>query len=269
MTTGLNTAAIVLITSAAPTLTLVGASQSLSYQITAEVTDVAGNVQSDVDLYYSISAGHDVATVSDSGLVTAQAQGQVVVQVSAAALGNTINIFTPAGVPVNAIYAEQSVQVVEGVPLLSSFSFTLSEYSVTITPTGASAAITITQTVANGDPGPVTYAFYPNHGSAQNWADPDPGAQSSASVFPAVRFQFFNNNVSGTTTSTFAVGVVSGKGPATAGTYTGYVVGMAQNYNANAPAGSQLTAAFGYQSIAGNNQPAVYKKAFSVTVSAS
>ena len=44
VTTGLNTAARIRITSSAPTLVLVGASQLLTYQIAAQVTDVDGNV---------------------------------------------------------------------------------------------------------------------------------------------------------------------------------------------------------------------------------
>jgi hypothetical protein len=46
-----------------------------------------------------------------------------------------------------------NVIVQQGVPILPSFSFTLSASSVTISPTG-SATVTITQTVHNGDPGP-------------------------------------------------------------------------------------------------------------------
>lgn len=137
VTTGLNTAARIKITSSAPTLVLspTNTGQLLTYQITAQVTDVAGNVlDPQPDLYYDILGGFDSATVSDEGLVTAEAPGNVIVQVSAAALGATSNLFTPAGIPINAITAEQSVLVTEGaVPLDFYFTLAYSEGTYTIT----------------------------------------------------------------------------------------------------------------------------------------
>jgi hypothetical protein len=156
-TTGLNIAARVVITSSAPTLVLIGASQLLTYQITAQVTDVDGNVLgSQPELYYNIVAGNDVAEVDDSGLVTATAAGQVVVQVSAAAFGNTINLFTVDGIPINAIYAEQTVQVTPGVPVTPDFSFTLDSATIHIGTTGI-ATLTITQTAHAGFSGTTTF----------------------------------------------------------------------------------------------------------------
>jgi hypothetical protein len=116
-TTGLSTAARVVITSLAPTLILssTNTGQLLTYQIQAEVTDVKGNVQAGTQLYYDIVAGHDVATVSATGLVTAEAPGQVIVQVSAAAFNAHPGAFTPSGIPATGVvYAEQSIQVTEG-----------------------------------------------------------------------------------------------------------------------------------------------------------
>jgi hypothetical protein len=167
--TGVGCVSRVKITSSAPTLVLIGASQTLTYQITAEATDNFGNVQSDVELYYNIVAGNDVATVSDSGLVTATASGQAVVQVSAAAFGNTVNLFTPNGVPLNAVYAEQTVSVVPGVPITPDFSFTLSSSSIDIDSTGT-ATLTVTQTALHGFNGTVTYRIsgpYFNGGLSQ------------------------------------------------------------------------------------------------------
>jgi hypothetical protein len=141
-TTGLNTAARVRITSTAPTLTLspTNTGQLLTYQITAEVTDVAGNVlDPQPQLYYNVIAGFDLATISDTGLVTAEAPGQVVVQVSAAAFGAVPGAFTPEGIPQTGIvYAEQTVKVTEG-QVVPDFFFVLTSpsagnYTITQSP---------------------------------------------------------------------------------------------------------------------------------------
>jgi hypothetical protein len=230
VTNGVGCISRINITSSALTLVLIGASQRLTYQITAEATDNFGTVIPDVELFYNIVAGNDVAEVSDSGLVTATGAGQAIVQVSAAAFGNTINLFTPDGIPINAVYSEQAISIEEGVPFKPSFSFTLSESSVTISPTSA-ASVTITQTIgAHGDPGPVTYSFYGAEG-VWNWADSIP-----SSPHPTIWFAF-SNNVSGSTTTTFTVSAAAGAGntPSTPGTYTGYIIGTAQQYNPNAP----------------------------------
>jgi hypothetical protein len=127
-TTGLGTAARVRITSTAPVLILsaTNTGQLLTYQITAEATDVDGNVQTGVQLYYSLSAGFDVAEVSDTGLVTGIAPGVAIVQVSAAAFGAVPGAFTPDGIPqTGVVYAEQSVQIVEEF-IQPDFFFTVS-----------------------------------------------------------------------------------------------------------------------------------------------
>jgi len=130
-TTGLNTAARVKITSSAPTLILsaTNTGQLLTYQITASVTDVAGNVlASQPQLYYDILAGHGSATVSDSGLVTGEAEGNVVVQVACTPFGQNVTQFTPSGLPINAITAEQSIQVTTGF-IVPDFYFVLTSPS--------------------------------------------------------------------------------------------------------------------------------------------
>jgi hypothetical protein len=166
-TTGLNTAAVVRITSSAPTLVLIGASQSLTYQLVSQVEDVDGNIiDPQPTVYYDVVAGYDVATVDDDGLVTATGAGQVVIQSSAAAFGATPGAFTPSGIPATGvIYAEQSVQVVQGVPLYPDFSFTISSDTVTLGSTDQQV-ITITQTALNGLTNPVTYFFSVNLGGS-------------------------------------------------------------------------------------------------------
>jgi hypothetical protein len=170
VTTGLNTAARIRITSSAPELVLIGAEQQLTYQITAVVTDVDGTALSvQPEIYYNIVAGNDVAEVSDSGLVTATGAGQAVIQVSAAAFGNTINLFTVDGIPTNAIYAEQTVQVVPGVPVTPDFSFTLDSDSYTVSPTG-DVTVIVTQAAIHGFTGTVSYRIsgpYSNGGLSQ------------------------------------------------------------------------------------------------------
>jgi hypothetical protein len=128
-TTGLGTAARVRITSNAPTLILsnTNTGQLLTYQITAEATDVEGNIlDPQPQLYYNLLAGFDVAEVSDTGLVTGIAPGQAIVQVSAAAFGAVPGAFTPDGIPqTGVVYAEQSIQVTEGY-ITPDFFFTVS-----------------------------------------------------------------------------------------------------------------------------------------------
>jgi hypothetical protein len=185
-TTGVGCVSRVNITSSAPTLVLIGADQALTYQITAEATDNFGTVIPDVELYYNIVAGNDVADVSGSGLVTATAPGQCVVQVSAAAFGNTINLFTPDGVPLNAVYAEQPVSVVEGVPILPDFSFTLDSESYTVGPNGT-FSITITQTALNGFTGDVAYSLRTNYNNIYPWRPNFAPNQP----FPTISFMFY------------------------------------------------------------------------------
>jgi hypothetical protein len=162
-TTGLNTAARVVITSSAPTLVLVGATQLLTYQLSASVTDVDGNVLgTQPQLYYDIVAGTDVANVSHTGLVTATglAAGQCVVQVACAAFGATPGAYTPSGIPATGVvYAEQTIQVTPGVQILPDFSFTLDANSYTVSANGT-FSITITQTALHGFIGSVAYTFY-------------------------------------------------------------------------------------------------------------
>jgi hypothetical protein len=142
ITTGLAIAARVRITSSASVLILsdTNTEQLTSYQIQAEATDVAGNVlDPQPQLYYNVIAGFDVATVSDTGLVTATAPGQAVIQVSAAAFGAVPGAFTPEGIPQTGIvYAEQSVTITEGY-VKPDFFFVLSSpspgnYTITQSP---------------------------------------------------------------------------------------------------------------------------------------
>jgi len=183
-TSGIGVAARVIITSSAPTLVLQGSSQLLDYQITAEVTDVNHTpLDPQPTILYSVVTGQDIADIDDTGLVVAGTPGWCVIQ---CAVGNLLSGF---------IYAEQNLLVTEGVPITPSFSFTLSTDSVTISTTGTSSPITITQTVTEVggiDPGPVTYSFYGTEG-VWNWADGGPS--------PAIWFSF-NNNVEGSTTTT-------------------------------------------------------------------
>lgn len=235
-TTGLGTTVAVKVTSStSPVLVLSGTEQNLSAQITAEAVDIAGNVQADVQLYY-YSSDESTASVDSDGLVIGVLPGVAVITVAAPAFGNSIGTFGNNGLPANYVYQELTVQVTEygsGTAIVPSFSFTLSEDSATISPTGKSSPITITQTIANGDPGPVTYSFYGNQGT-WNWADSITNSPS-----PTIWFAF-SNNVSGSTTSTFTVSAGAGASgtPSTPGTYTGFIIGTSQHYNPNAPAGS-------------------------------
>ena len=142
VTTGLNTAARIKITSSAPTLVLspTNTGQCLTYQLVASVTDVAGNVLgSQPQLYYDIIAGQGSASVSTTGLITGEAEGNVVVQVACAPFGQHVTQFTPAGMPINAITAEQSIQVKEGfikpdfyfILSLSGSTFTIHQFAET------------------------------------------------------------------------------------------------------------------------------------------
>jgi hypothetical protein len=139
-TTGIGTAARIVITSTAPTLILspTNTAQRLTYQITASVRDVLGTPLSvQPQLYYDLLAGHGSATVSSTGLVTATAPGKVIVQVACASFGNSINLFTREGLPWNAITAEQTIQVTTGF-ILPDFQFSLSfaagTYTISQTP---------------------------------------------------------------------------------------------------------------------------------------
>ena len=184
-TTGVGCISRINITSSAVTLVLIGASQALTYQITAEATDNFGTVIPDVELYYNIVAGNDVAEVSDSGLVTATGAGQALVQVSAAAFGNTINLFTPDGIPINAVYSEQAVSIENGVPITPDFSFTLDSDTYTVDSDG-SVTVTITQTALHGFTGTVGYVVRSNWSSnalyQPNWPHPALGYQAPANV---------------------------------------------------------------------------------------
>jgi hypothetical protein len=161
-TTGLNIAARVRITSSAPTLVLVGASQSLTYQITAEVTDVDNNLlDPQPDLYYATN-DDSIATVSDDGLVTAVGAGVVNVTVATPAFGNAISLWQVNGLPWNSVEAEQSLQVVQGTPILPDFSFTLDSSDYTVSANGT-FSITITQTAYDGFTGDVSYVLLSNY----------------------------------------------------------------------------------------------------------
>lgn len=149
-TTGVGVAARVVITSVAPTLVLVGASQQLDYQVEAQAEDIDGNVlESQPTIHYSVVAGNDVAAIDTEGLLIATFPGQCIVQ---AAVGNLNSGF---------IYAEQTVQVVQGVALGPDFSFTLSSDTVTLGPTDTQT-LTITQTALRDYDGPVSYWFCQN-----------------------------------------------------------------------------------------------------------
>src|ERR1700733_15009815 len=114
-TTGLSKAARIHVSSASPTLVLVGASQQLTAQVTATVQDVAGNTVSGT-LYYS-SADPSVASVSTSGLITAHEPGITQIEVSTPAFGQSPTVLGPDGTPINGkVYAEVSVEVLPGVP---------------------------------------------------------------------------------------------------------------------------------------------------------
>jgi hypothetical protein len=207
VTNGVGCISRINITSSATTLVLVGASQRLTYQITAEATDNFGNVIEGVELYYNIVAGNDVAEVTDDGLVTATGAGQAVIQVSAAAFGNTINLFTPAGVPINAVYAEQAVSIVEGVPELPDFSFTLDQESYTVS-TNGTFSITITQTALNGFTGDVAYTLRTNYNNIYPWRP----SFAPNQPFPTISFAFYTPyggipiTIAGDTTGTITGG---------------------------------------------------------------
>ena len=96
------------------------------------MTDVLGTPLSvQPQLFYGLLAGHGGATVSSTGLVTATAPGNVV-ELVACALGDS-SLFTPAGIPINAITAEQSIWVTNGfVPLDFYFTLSLSGSTFTI-----------------------------------------------------------------------------------------------------------------------------------------
>ena len=176
-------------------------------------------------------AGNDVADVSDSGLVTATGAGQVIVQVSCAAFGTTPGAFTPSGIPATgAVYAEQTISVVPGVPITPDFSFTLSSSSIDIDSTGQ-ATLTITQTALHGFSGGVYYRFYPNNQSTNT----PPGANGAVGGAPSLNwaanqtiyFAFANPLGGSPLPGSGSSSVTLTATDAPAGTYTGYVVGTA------------------------------------------
>jgi Bacterial Ig-like domain (group 2) len=234
-TTGIATQARVVTSADSAILILTGPDQTLTYQISATIEDVAGNAQSG-DLYF-VSRNPDIATVNSDGLVTAVSPGVAVIEVSTPTFGNDIAIFSDDGSPIVKIYARINVLVEPGEAIVPSF--TLSGSDLSASASSGSVSTTITVTPSNGFTGFVflsaftgTDLFENNAQSVQSLATAsNPGQVVGFPVIPAdltpITWNFQNAMVNVTDgPATFDLVLTwDGDAPPATGTYSFNIIG--------------------------------------------